>query len=488
MAFGKTLALATVMTADVTRFISGFRQAESVVGGFSKAVGKVNSETSSVSKGGGGGGMFNRMLSGIATKSMMVVSVLSTLATAASSFVAGLGAIVVSQTARIDEMLGSALQLGVAVQVFQGLDVAASRVGLGMSEMSIGLNNAHAMLNGTSQAAVETQAQLNSLGFDPSSLKGLTADQELDALGKVFKKIEDPAQRAQLAFDLFGHKWQKFLRMMDTDIVSKVQDDLKGTGLALDKLDFAKAEMFQDAWARLKAVVDGVFKKVSTALSPSFQALIELLFDAAGGAGTFGDSITLAADAFVMVMKPVLSTGEFLLGLISMWVGGIQQLAGVAAQVVADLSGNDTSQFLADAWLDAAKESMEFAEKSMERGLTGALGKEFEDKIRDIERRAEERAKRFDDGAFRGLGESEDGESGSSRKRKAPKPQEVGALIRGSTQAFKAVQESQKINDLLSVERKSEGHLEKSESHLSEIRDRIRTTSAPPAVADVPLF
>lgn len=486
MAFKQTLAtLAVNLTANASQFESGFGKAEGTLNRFARTVDKVGRSTRAAGKG-GGPGMLNSMLGGIASKASMVVGVLSTLATATSAFVAGLGAVVVTQTSRIDEMLGSALQLGVAVQVFQGLDIAASRAGLGMGELTAGLGHVHDMLNGTSQEAQRTQAMISSLGVDPSSLQGLTADQEVDSLSQLFRTIEDPAARAQLAFDLFGEKWAKFLRMMDTDIMFKVAEDLEKTGVALTSLDFAKAEMFQDSWARLKNVVDGVFKKLSTELSPAFQALIEMLIDATASAGGFGDTIGLIGDAFAMVIKSALTVGDVLAGAFSVLLTGVSFVAAEIGKFFANLTGNQAVKDFAAFAEQNAKMFNDFAHDRFDSAFSGSTRQTFDDKLREIEARAQKRAKELEANTGSRPDKHTDADD-TAKKKKEVKPQELGALIRGSTEAFKAVQESQKINQLLAVETKSERHLSESKGHLGAIRHAI-TSGIAPTVATVPVF
>jgi len=112
--------------------------------------------------------------------------------------------------------LGGALsdvsaQTGIAAGNVAVLRRAFEDAGVGADAVGATINKLQKAIAGASAGSEKSQAVFAKLGVDLAELSKMTPDQQFAAIGAAINKIEDPAQRAAVAMELFGRSGGKLL-------------------------------------------------------------------------------------------------------------------------------------------------------------------------------------------------------------------------------------------------------------------------------------
>src|SRR5207247_2365101 len=87
-------------------------------------------------------------------------------------------------------------------------------------------------------------------------------------------KIENPAERATAAMQIFGKSGQQLLPLMmsGAEGLAAAQKEAEKLGLTYNRVDAAKVEAANDSMTRMKAVVTGVGNQLAIQLAPFIDA------------------------------------------------------------------------------------------------------------------------------------------------------------------------------------------------------------------------
>jgi hypothetical protein len=112
--------------------------------------------------------------------------------------------------------LGGALsdvsaQTGIAAGNVAVLRRAFEDAGVGADAVGATINKLQKAIAGANAGSEKSQAVFAKLGVDLAELSKMTPDQQFAAIGAAINKIEDPAQRAAVAMELFGKSGGKLL-------------------------------------------------------------------------------------------------------------------------------------------------------------------------------------------------------------------------------------------------------------------------------------
>lgn len=271
--------------------------------------------------------------------------------TALAAAAAAGAAMVKAQIDVADSASKASQAAGTTVEQYTRLNYAMSLSvdgGGDLSQTMLFLNKAIA---GASDGAKNNIDTFNRLGVAYQNSDGTlrnSADVMMDVADK-FAEMDDGAQKAQMATELFGKSGADLIPMLNGGSagLKEMGDQADRLGVTLDGNTARAAEQFNDNITILKSGVQGFANQVMTGLLPSLNNLGNEMVATAEN----GDQMASAADGVVAILKGVVTVGVT----VSATLQGIgNAIGGIAAATVAALSGDfkGAAQIMSDLHAD----------------------------------------------------------------------------------------------------------------------------------------
>lgn len=216
---------------------------------------------------------------------------------------------------KMDEAAKKALSLNIGAQQLMGLQHAAELAGMSASQLT---SNMQKMQKGIGEALTgvgTAKEAFNRLGIDIEHLATLTPEQQLAKIAEAIKSIENPAERAAAATQIFGRAGMDMLPMLEGGAAAiegstAALQELQGT---LDQQDFSAIEATNDAWTRFKTAAEGVWNQLAVALAPVLElianVLTEIVSAIARAIDGFNDFFGVA-DRYIDTKKKIAQASE----------------------------------------------------------------------------------------------------------------------------------------------------------------------------------
>lgn len=226
-----------------------------------------------------------------------------------------------------------------------------------------------------------------------AELNGKGALEQFAVIADAFGSIENDAQKAAAAVQVFGRGGQQLLPFikMGREGMAVMAAEASRLGLAISPEDAAAATALGDAWNKMKAAVQGVSFEAARIFAADLAKLADGLAEAVAGARKFVSEnqqlikyIAAGAAACVGFGGALLALGAGVKTL-SFALGGISLAAKTAAAVIAPLAGLLASPFalavagavgFAVAIRDCSDAAREFSD-DVAGGALGALKSAF---------------------------------------------------------------------------------------------------------------
>ena len=225
-------------------------------------------------------------------------------------------------------------RFGAPRQEIEKLRMAAANTGVGLSQLAKGQQAFYTSLSKikTGQLNVENvrEAKLafDKLGISMSEVKSRSPDQVFALVAEELQKIEDPAKKTQLAFDLFGKQGAAILPALKE--FGELSADFDRLGGSISNVDFTRFISLEQSFDRLKAATSNLSTALITPFVPLQQALNNFWADIRGGAtSALAPIATLLADATKPFAVLIEITGRF--------INILLRIVGVATTVAAGL-------------------------------------------------------------------------------------------------------------------------------------------------------
>lgn len=262
---------------------------------------------------------------GLLTSTNIAVAAVAGFGAAASAVATGLSQL----SGRVEELSFAARQAGVDFQSIQVLDEAATRAGVSVEALALGVQRFGARLADAAKGSGETYNALQQLGFslqeiqqgqnDPSAFAGRVA--------AALEKIPEPAKQAQLQIDVLGRGGENLVRAFG---------ELEVSTLAIRRFGGAISELDRDRLLDL----DTAFENVQRSILGFGR---ELLTPFIGVARSVADSLAPVIASLGRVFGNVL---DFVSPLTST-LGLLINVVGQTAAVIANLIGVGLEPFAA---------------------------------------------------------------------------------------------------------------------------------------------
>ena len=251
---------------------------------------------------------------------------------AAGLAVAGIGAAAVGIGGKVVKDLlatGDALdkmskRTGVGVEELQKLGFAAEQSGSDLATVEKALLKQAKAIEAPTKAAEEA---FEALGLSVDELKGKSPEEQFKIISEAMSGIEDPAEKARLAQDLFGKSGAQLIPLMDegADGIAALGSQFEDTGNIMSENTAQSAAQFNDSMNILKNQGMAAGQEAFAALAPVMATAAEKFSELPMGAK--------ATIAGMTALAPVLaSAGSAIRGLT-----GITQGLAAAKKVVVGL-------------------------------------------------------------------------------------------------------------------------------------------------------
>ncbi|WP_048648944.1 hypothetical protein [Nitratireductor soli] len=208
------------------------------------------------------------------------------LALAAAAGAAALGALVKRQIDNADAMSKSAQRAGVTTEALSRLAWAGdlSDVSLGTLTTSMG-RLANVMSQVAGGQVKETVALFEALGISVTDANGQlrSADTVIGELADVFASMEDGADKTAIAIRIFGRSGAELIPLLNNGRkgLAEMADEADRLGITISTDMGRRAEAFNDAMTRVRAVFQGIVVQLAGEVLPHLEAFADRLNDPA---------------------------------------------------------------------------------------------------------------------------------------------------------------------------------------------------------------
>jgi hypothetical protein len=199
---------------------------------------------------------------------------LSTLSAAGTALAGGGMAFMLHQSMEaIDVNAKLSDRLGISTEALVGLQHGAGLAGTSVEELTGGLEK---MLKNLAEAATTggpAKDALEQMGLSAAQLVNVAPDQAFEQIAQGLTDIQNPAQRAAAAMDIFGKSGQSLLPflMSGKQGIRDMKAEAEKMGLTYSRLDASKVEQANDAITRMKEVFTGAAQSLAIKLAPVIE-------------------------------------------------------------------------------------------------------------------------------------------------------------------------------------------------------------------------
>jgi len=206
---------------------------------------------------------------------------------------AGIGAVAVGQfltrtaTAAIqygDELQKASIKSGVAVEQLSALAYAAKQSDIDLGSLSESLKKMQIALSQASSGGKAQKETLDALGISLKKIQGLNADEQFLLIAQQISTLNDPADKARAAVELFGRSGANLLPLFEKGAegirILIQESDRLGLKLSTDQVKaLADAD---DAVNRLSTSYDMFATKLVAKVAPALTDIFDVLSGAKG--------------------------------------------------------------------------------------------------------------------------------------------------------------------------------------------------------------
>jgi hypothetical protein len=265
--------------ADTSGFVQGVQRAETSMRGLA---GSIQSATAP--------GMFDGLAGGFG-KLLGGVGIMATLAAAARNFYNAMEA--------GGTLVDLSAQTGVAVDKLMVLQLAFEQAGMSAGDVQPVIAKLQKSVAEAATGNADAAAKFRTMGLSIQSLQGLSADEQLTAVGDAIGKIENPAQRSAMAMEIFGKSGAKLLSVFSAGGLEDVQANIGNQA----ELMVQNAGIFDRATDVLNTAgnkMQGFFVGMASQIMPPLMGAVEALngLDLSGIGEAFGGAIASAIVLF----------------------------------------------------------------------------------------------------------------------------------------------------------------------------------------------
>ena len=173
-----------------------------------------------------------------------------------------------------DDLVDLNAQTGVAVDKLMELQMAFDLNGMKAEQLQPVLAKMQRAIADAGSGSADAAAKFAIMGIQIADLQGMTADQQLMAIGEAITKIQNPAQQAAMAMEVFGKSGAKLLSVFKAGGMDEIRRMLGGQAqLLLDNAGvFGRAS---DILGLTGSKVRGFFVGIASEIVPQLMEVLD---------------------------------------------------------------------------------------------------------------------------------------------------------------------------------------------------------------------
>jgi len=269
---------------------------------------------------------------------------------------AGLTALVKSSIDAADQLSKTSTIVGVAIDDLSGLKHAAELSGVEFSELEADLIK----FNKTTASAFEGVGKgaeaYEALGISVKNTDGTLKNnyQLIQEISEQFQQMEDGAQKAALAQDLFGRGGAKLIPLLNggAEGLADFREEAERLGLVLDQETGKAAEEFNDNLDRLTKNVTGLGNQIAADLLPELVDISSAFLDV-NSSGTAANLIATEIGSTLKVLTATAIGVVAAFDLVGKSLGGLATIGKTLTEGGLGLAGilpNNLPMTIAQNW------------------------------------------------------------------------------------------------------------------------------------------
>lgn len=289
---------------------------------------------------------------------------------------------------QIDQTADLASSLGTTVNELNALEQAGNMAGSSLESITGAIGRLPRVLATAAADGGKAADAIGKLGLDVNDLIGMDATSAFEAIGDQISGIEDPVQRAQIAYAIFGKSAQGVINILsNSGEIEKARQHMEDLALTLGEDQVAAAQEAADAYDTLTKAGSMVGQGIAADFAPALTVVSEFalaviqgvrgLFDlgkaatvmtvgiaGSGVASLFGIDPEAWQDSFSTAFDEVVDDADQKLtsaGKVAPWAEG---LPAQPEKSPTDLAAGEAAMQEADA-IEKAEEAAEKLEKSL---------------------------------------------------------------------------------------------------------------------------
>lgn len=250
---------------------------------------------------------------------------------AATATVAGITKLATSTASTCDEIDKMSQKLGLSKESYQEWDYVLSQAGVDISSMESGMKTLTNKLDDAVNGSDKATAMFEQLGISMKDLQSLSREEIFEKTIKGFQSMEDNAQRAALANDIFGKSGQNLTALFNssaesTDELIKKAHEL---GMVMSDDSVNAGVKLTDTIDTLKRSFSGIVAQLGSKVMPLVTKFADALIDYMPKISELFDKIApIIESVFETLVPPLAKLCEELLPVILDLIESILPILG----------------------------------------------------------------------------------------------------------------------------------------------------------------
>ena len=184
---------------------------------------------------------------------------------------------------RIDEVAKFAKTIGVGTEAVLVFRHAAKLTGLTVGEADKAFGKMVKNVGEVTMGIGTATDAFKVLGLDTQKIGNMQADDMFGVIADSIMEIDNVAQQASIAYDIFGRAGMKLLNTMKmgSEGIKEMKEEMRDMGVLFSSFDAAGVERANDAMTTLGMVVDSIFEKLAIDLAPAIEEIANILTELA---------------------------------------------------------------------------------------------------------------------------------------------------------------------------------------------------------------
>ncbi|MDD3502504.1 MAG: hypothetical protein PHE63_00235 [Eubacteriales bacterium] len=203
---------------------------------------------------------------------------------------------------RVDKM---SQRLGLSRQSFQEWDYILSQSGVSIDSMQTGMKQLTKVITDESENSAE---MLGSLGLELEDIQGMSQEDAFNSIVTAFQGLEEGAEKARLAQEIFGKQGQEMLPLLNGQAgsIDELRQAANDLGMVMSDDAVNSSVEFADGLDTIKRTAGGLVNQVGAGLMPIITDLFNTIIAALPAIQPMITTLASTLGSFLAQILPVL--------------------------------------------------------------------------------------------------------------------------------------------------------------------------------------